>query len=168
MKGMKTFTQKGIPRGLMILALAGAVFLSMHFYRLAGNYADAKKKPETPSAPVSVSPPPSFHAFSTDDPIKFALFTFNRRELLPPPETTQTEAPPNYVILGMVKQNQLFLAVRGADNIIRMVPQGGAINGDHTVVSLRPGFAELTDAAGRRWTHKLFKMINIEEINYGK
>lgn len=159
---------------LLAVILAVFAFFFYHTYHTMEDYAEAGRKPKNPPPPIVTPQPPAFHNFKPDDPVKYALFTFNKEKLeQKKPGTSATasiepqKASANYTILGVVKRDKLFLVVRmNNDKKIRLIAERQSINGNHRVVNLQTSFVVIADKSDRSRTHKIFKMEPIKEIRH--
>lgn len=115
--------------------------------------------------------PPSFYIIPPDPPDgNAALDIFhihvNKSEGT---HTTGEEKnkPSAFMILGTVKKDRLYLAVRTqTDNKIRLIPEGAAITNNYHIKKLKPFSVVITDSEGFSHTYKIFQWQEIKEIRY--
>jgi hypothetical protein len=180
MKDIKKIT----PALLQHLALVVILLAFAYgFYSLFGLYSDyrgdreikpAKETTETPEVsenqndndnlPVT---PPSFHAISPESNATLDIFSFKERKSRNTDSTGGEKAiPSDYTILGVVKKDRLYLAVRTqADNKIRLIPEGAAINDNYRIKKLEPLSVVVLDSEGLSRTYKIFQSQEIKEIH---
>lgn len=115
--------------------------------------------------------PPSFYIIPPDTPDGNAALDIFRIHVNKNDGTDTTgeekNKPSDFTILGTVKQDQLYLAVRTqADNKIRLIPQGATINNNYRIKKLEPFSVIINDSEGLSHTYKIFQWQEIKEIPY--
>lgn len=177
MKAMKKIN----PAILQHLAL-GLILLAFvyGFYYLFGVYRDyrgereikptketagvVESKNENDNYPVA---PPSFHTLSPESNAALDIFSFKERKTGGADSVGgEKDKPSDYTILGVVKKDRLYLAIRTqSDNTIRLIPEGAAINDNYRIKKLEPFAVVVIDSEGLSRTYKIFQSQEIKEIH---
>lgn len=119
---------------------------------------------ENENLPVTL---PSFHTISPESNATLDIFSFKERKSSGTDSTGgEKDKPSDYTILGVVKKDRLYLAVRiQADNKIRLVPEGAAINDNYRIKKLETFSVVVVDSEGLSRTFKIFQSQEIKEIH---
>ncbi|MCP4155470.1 MAG: hypothetical protein GY757_47540 [bacterium] len=182
MKGLKKLDARMLQYLVMVVIAAIFVYTFYSFYTAQAEYREDKKamavkaakKSETPTEiQLPVTPPP-YSAFAPDKGLpaeKCSLFTFKKKKKEETgknktgQQQTQKPAPVTYAILGVVKRDKLFLAVRlNQGNKIKLYHEGASIDNNNRIKKLEPGSAIIADSSGQERVHKIFQLHNIKEI----
>lgn len=160
--------------GLILLAFVYG------FYYLFGVYRDyrsereikpdkattgvAENQDENEDLPIT---PPSFHTISPEGNATLDIFSFKERNSDGADSAGgEKDTPSDYTILGVVKKDRLYLAVRiHADNKLRLFPEGAAINDNYRIKKLEPFSVVVMDSEGLSRTYKIFQSQEIKEIH---
>lgn len=177
MKDMKKINPALLQRLALGLILLAFVY---GFYYLFGLYRDyrgerqikpaketaevAESKNENENLPVT---PPSFHTLSPESNAALDIFSFKERKTGDADSTGGEKAKPSdYSILGVVKKDRLYLAIRTqSDNKIHLIPEGAAINDNYRIKKLEPFAVVVIDSEGLSRTYKIFQSQEIKEIH---
>jgi len=180
MKAMKKINPAILQRLALGLILLAFVY---GFYYLFGVYRDYRGEREIKPAKETAGvvedqnenedlpvTPPSFHTLSPESNAALDIFSFKERKSGGADSTGGEKVKPSdYTILGVVKKDRLYLAVRSqADNKIRLIPEGAAINDNYHIKKLEPFSVVVTDSEGLSHTYKIFQSQEIKEINDDK
>lgn len=154
---------------VMGLIVPAFIYVFYHFYGLYRDYREIKGKERPPAAELEKIEPPVFYSFAPGNDDKYELFTAKDKKQKQPEgkkvaagSKTEQAKPPDYSILGVIKRDQLYLVVRfQSGNRLAFIPRGEAITRGHRVERLEPFHVVISDQSGREYTHKIFKLTNI-------
>lgn len=173
MKKINPALYQHLALGLIVLVF---VYWFYHFYVVYSDYrAEREIKPGTGAAgtanqnesedlPVT---PPSFYTIPPNGNATLDIFSFaEKKNDGSDPAGGEIDKPSDYTILGVVKRDRLYLAVRiHADNKLLFVPQGAAINGNYRVQELKAFSVVVIDREGVSHTYKIFQRQDIKELH---
>ncbi|MCX6584238.1 MAG: hypothetical protein NT166_29030 [Candidatus Aminicenantes bacterium] len=177
MKAMKKINPAILQRlapGLILLAFVYGFYYLFGVYRDYRGEREIKPGKETAGVvenqnenedlPVT---PPSFHTIPPDGNATLDIFSFKERKSSGADSAGgEKDKPSDYTILGVVKKDRLYLAVRTqADNKIRLIPEGAAINDNYRIKKLEPFSVVVIDSEGLSRTYKIFQSQEIKEIH---
>lgn len=168
----------------MILIVAVFVYIFYYYYGMFTGYRAVKKGAEQGQRKVERGPipiaPPSFFTFipgdeENPDIEKFRLFTFKEKKAKAgkpgfqgPMDSNPTKVE-NYLVLGVVKKDKLFVVVQfKSDNKIRLFAEGTAINGNSRVKRVTPRQVVISGPSGGERSHKIFRFEGVKEIDVEK
>lgn len=177
MKAMKKINPALLQHLALVVILLAFVY---GFYYLLGVYRDyhsereikpakettgvTENQDEKENLPVT---PPSFHTISPESNATLDIFSFKERKSSGADSTGgEKDKPSDYTILGVVKKDRLYLAVRTqSDNKIHLIPEGAAINDNYRIKKLEPLSVVVIDSESLSRTFKIFQSQEIKEIH---